>query len=343
MRGSAFFTAAAAFALSFAAACATEGGGMAGGGGSAALRAERAYPKARYLSATGYGSSRRQAEQNALGNLAAVFGQSVQSSLETIENYRSQVAKGALAVETSVRAEQAVRTTAAMESLIGAEIGEVWEDGASSYAVAVMDKPVCREIYAGLFGANERLIASALERSAHFRGSIEEAAEYYYAARLADVNAAFAAVLTVLGEPGYRAAARGGDEYRARAKKAAREIPVSVTVTGDKDGKLRTAFAKALAREGFATGSGASRYALEVETAFEPVLLGNENKWTRWTVDARLSDRVKGRVLFPFSISGREGHISQAEADSRAAREAALKIQDEYAAAFNAYLAGASG
>jgi hypothetical protein len=369
MRGRA---AAAVFALIFAASCASgvdldarrgraaaalsalEAGGGAGSGAGIEIKRDKrgkpnwvdhpesAYPKARFLSATGYGSSRRQAEQNALGNLAAVFGQSVQSNLETIESYREQVEKGAIAVETSVRAEQAVRTTAALDSLIGAEIADVWEDGASCYAVALMDKALCREIYAGLFEANERLIAGALERSARSRGAIEEAAGYYYAARLSDVNAVFATVLAVLGEPGYRGVKRG-DEYRSQAKKAAREIPVSVTVAGDKNGKLRAAFANALLREGFSTGSGASRYVLEVETALEPLTLPNENKWTRWTVDARFTDREKGRVLFPFSISGREGHISQTEADNRAITDAALKIQDEYAAAFNAYLAGAAG
>ena len=303
---------------------------------------EAAFQKTRYLSAVGTGSTRRQAEQNALGNLAAIFGQSVETSLEAVESYRKEVARGAIAVATSVRAEQAVRTSAAMDSLIGAEIGDLWEDGRRCYAVAVMEKQASREIYGALYDANERLIQSALSEAARTRGSMEEAASYYGAARLAEVNAAFATTLAVLGEPGFRAGKRAG-EYRAAAKKAAQAIPVALTVAGDKNGKLEAAFAAALLQEGFPTRSGASRYTLEVKSAWEPVTLPNENKWTRWTVDARLSDRTAGTVLFPFSISGREGHISQSEADNRAISAAAVKIQDEYAAALSAYLAGVTG
>jgi hypothetical protein len=68
-------------------------------------------------------------------------------------------------------------------------------------------------------------------------------------------------------------------------------------------------------------------------------LARNENKFVRYTLDLNLRDTRSGQVLFPFNANGREGHVTQGEAENRAIRAAEGEIRGAYAGAFNAYLA----
>jgi hypothetical protein len=73
-------------------------------------------------------------------------------------------------------------------------------------------------------------------------------------------------------------------------------------------------------------------------TLSEAVFNNNPNKYTRYEVDANLTDTADGAVLLPFNVNGREGHADLANAEKRAVTAAEKKIKDTYGQLLSSYL-----
>jgi hypothetical protein len=114
-------------------------------------------------------------------------------------------------------------------------------------------------------------------------------------------------------------------------------IPVLVTVENDRDGRIRGAFAAALAAKGFGTGGNNSRYQLQARLSLSEAPT-QTNKFARYVVDGNFVDTATGIILFNYNINGREGHLNLPEAENRAVRAAENKIKGDYAAALTAFL-----
>jgi hypothetical protein len=303
-------------------------------------RPDSVYDPDYYFAAAGIGSNRRQAEANALGNLTGRFGRSVENSIAAVEKYKEQVDRGAVDISSNIDAEQAVRVSSSMESLIGAEINDVWDDGKGShYAVAIMDKAKTIPVYRGLIEANLRLIDRLTNVPAARRTTLEGVAASHTAAGIAGANAVFASVLFLLGGPDLRAGMKSAGDYNLEANDIARQIPVNTAVEGDVDDRIRIAFGEALGSAGLIAGGSGSRYGIKAKLSLSPVTLdGQANKFSRFLVTADFTDG--DLVLFSFSVNGREGHVSQSQADERAVREAAARVRAEYGGALEDYLTG---
>ena len=96
----------------------------------------------------------------------------------------------------------------------------------------------------------------------------------------------------------------------------------------------------AISLAGFKTGTPTSRYVLNVKLTLSPVdLPNNTNKFTRYIVDAKLTDTVRNSVLLPYNLNGREGHATMSEAENRAVRAIEQAVSTEYRKVFSDYLA----
>jgi hypothetical protein len=300
------------------------------------------YDENYYIAATGTGSGRRQAEAAAFGSLTGYFGQSVKSDFQAVEVYKQRVASGAVDISSSTDAVEAIQVSSSMESLIGAEIADVWNDGKTYYAAAVMDKAKLIPVYQGIIEANLSLIKRLTDVPADRRAAIETVAAYHAAAGIAKANSVFVTVLELLGGPGMRAGLKSAGDYLYEAEETARLIPVNVVVENDSEGRIRGAFAGVLSGAGFRTGNDSSRYVVNARLSISPVNLPNQrNKFSRFVLDAAFTDKNTNAVLFPFTINDREGHISQSEADQRAIRRAEARVKEEYGKVLQDYLSGA--
>jgi hypothetical protein len=295
------------------------------------------------VAASGYGADRGNAEKNALAALTAVFGQSVQAELKTLTAYSEAVLNGAVNVSNNTSVQNAVKTSAEMDALVGAELRDVWYDGKGIYyAVAVMDRAKTAVLYRDMILSNERLINDLVVLPEGEKNSLEGVSRYQLAALIADTNRVYANVLSLANrgsggiDPG---TLKQGDHYRLEAMNIARNIPVTVRVSGDRADRIRGAFASAISGAGFRSGGTNARYVLDVTVAFEEVLFPNQpNKFTRYVVNANLTDTLGGAVLLPYTINGREGHLSLAEAENRAVTAAERRINESYGEALSAYL-----
>ena len=297
------------------------------------------YDRQVYFAVVGIGSSRDTAEKNALGNLVALFGQNIRIDENATTIYQEAATNG-ITTRWSENTEfvSMVSRSASFNSLVGAEIGEVWNDDKNNfYAAAILNQHRAVQIYPSLIRSNQRIIDNLLNLPASEKNTFDGLARYEIAATVADITIPYVYMLSVLGMPSQEF--KKGDTYRLDALNIVKAIPVNLRVQNDISGRIQGAFAKALSDFGFQSGGNNSRYTLDVNIINTPLEFANSPyKWTRFVVNADLVDTSLNTVLLPYSFNLREGHNNQAEADNRALASAVQKINDEYADLLSGYL-----
>jgi hypothetical protein len=237
-----------------------------------------------------------------------------------------------------VSLEESIRTSTDMD-LVGAAIRDVWSDGSTFYAVAVMEKAQTARLYTGMIQDNQRIIDTLTDISAANRNNMDGFARFQFATTLAEANKVFANVLSVIGAP-VPAEMQQSEDYRLQSAAIIRAIPVSVTVEGDRENRLRSAFAATFTAAGFRTGGTNAPYQLQARISFSEVQLpGQTNKFVRYVLDGNFVDTATGNILFPYNVNGREGHLSISEAENRALRAAESKVKEDYATTLSSFLA----
>jgi hypothetical protein len=304
------------------------------------------YDSNTYVAAVGSGANRAAAERGALAALTAVFGQSIQAEFSNLTNYSEAARNGSIAISENNAVREAVKTSSAMESLIGAEITGVWQDNTDKYwyAVAILEKKKAADLYAGLIRGNLRLIDDITAIPAAENNSLEAFSRYRIAGTIADANELYGNLLSVLaGAPAGLDLSRMKNSayYRLEAAKIARNITIELRIEGDSQNRIENAFAAALGRAGFKSGESEKRYVLNAALSLTNANLpGNQFQFCRYNIDSYLIDTVSGGRLVPYNISGREGHTAMSEAELRAINAAAKKIDAEYESVFDNFFSG---
>jgi hypothetical protein len=293
-----------------------------------------AYPERLYISAVGSGAGRQAAESNALGSLITSFRQSVTSRISITDTERETNGRSVSSSDMS----QSIEAVSALDKLIGAEIKAVWNDTGNRlwYAVAVMEKAKCRELYTAELDKTKREIAALIDLSGGV--TFESIARCKRARERAGDADGYALVLALLDGPNRQDEVSRLVSHIDTAINEAKAIPVDVRVTGDVNGRLKAAFAGAFTAEGFKTGSRNSRYALEVALTITPAPKTAYFN-ARYTVDAVLKDTQTGMELFTYNAANRESHpAGQEEANNRVITGALRKITEEFPAVLRDYL-----
>jgi len=303
------------------------------------------YSEVQYVSAVGYGIDRETAEKSALGALVAIFGQTVKGETVVSTRYTEAVKSGVIEVTEDTDIGRAVTSSYDLETVVGAEIKDTWFDGAkTTYAVAVMDKAKAAILYADLVDTNESSISKLVQIPQADKNTLDAYARYDLAAAIADENARFLNILSVVS-PGSAAARRGtvskGEDFRTECLRIAQTIPITVSIANDRNNRIKTAFTSVLSDAGFKSGGAGSRYSLNGTLSLtEAELKDNPNVFVRYLVDAELMDTLIGAVILPYSINGREGHATLSEAENRAVKVAEKKIKADFGKSFADFLRG---
>ena len=294
------------------------------------------YDRQTNVAAVGRGSSHEAAEKSAFGKLVAIFSQSIQVDERVSVNYQEAVRNGITTNwSENTAVDSMISTSASLDSLVGAEIGDVWNDGNSFYAVAVLNKTNAIRIYSDIIRSNQTMIENLVSIPTEVKNTLEEYARYRFAATIADMVVQYANLLSFIG--GSVQTIKSGDDYQLEALDIAKAIPVALSVRNDRFGRIESSFAKALSDLGFQSGGNNSRYVLDVDI-ISSVAEYPTNKHTLITVAANLVDTVSGTVLLPYSFNDRGTHTTQALADNQAYIVAERKINGEYAGLLSTYL-----
>jgi len=304
---------------------------------------DSAYDRQLYITARGNGSNRTAAERDALAKITGVFGQTIQADMKIMSSYSEAVKGGTIQVSESTQVQDAITTSAQMDTLIGAEVRENWHDTRNNvyYSLAVMEREKTSVLYSDLIRSNERIINDLTTMTPQVRSTLDGYARYRLAGTIADVNRAYANVLTVVGNTRGIDPARmkKGDDYRIEAAEIVKNIPFGVIVSGDSGNRIKNALAKAIGASGFRSGGDNSRYVMKFNyVANEADFPGQPNKMVRYELIGGLEDTTTRTVMFPYSLTGRSGHITVSEAEQRALRSVETSIGDEFGPALKEYL-----
>ncbi|MCL2792499.1 MAG: LPP20 family lipoprotein [Spirochaetaceae bacterium] len=299
------------------------------------------YSRSQFIAAVGHATDREMAERNAIANLAAFFGQSIQADQIIVNTYLEAVRDGiTIGWVDNIAMQNTIRTSVSMDNLIGAEIKDVWQDTRHNifYAVAVMERAKTIRLYTDMILANLEMIRNLTTMSQAERNSLEGFSRFQFAATVADINITYANLLNMLGAR-TPAGVRRGDEYRLEARNITRAIPVNIVVNNDRAGRIQDAFAKTFTDFGFRSGGSNSRYALRVNVWLSPVdFPDNPHRFILMELSANLTDTVTREVLLPFTFNIREGHPTVAGAENRVFVSAEQKIEKEYKDILSTYL-----
>jgi hypothetical protein len=300
------------------------------------------YNRNAYIAAVGYGQDRKKAEQNALVELTAYFSRSMEAEFRDMNSFSQAVSNGAIQVSENTSIQEAIVTSTRMDALVGAEIGDVWDNGKGSvYAVALMDKAKIVPIYAGMIRSNLQVIDKFTAMSNAEKNTLDGYTRYQRAAIIANANQAYAKVLSLAGNNTdiNTASLKKGEDYRLEAANIAKNIPVTVVVNNDRSARIRDAFAQALSALGFRSGGNNARYVLNATLTLAQADIPNQPyKFVRYVVEANLTDTAENHILLPFNVNGREGRNTVSEAETIAVSAAEKKIRDSYGETLSAWL-----
>jgi len=299
------------------------------------------YPRDLYLAAVGTAENRTEAEKRAFAALAAFFGQSIRADLNVATMYSEAVSNGLITVSEDTQVRDTVVTAVSLDTLIGAEIGSVWDDGRGTiYALAYIDRRRTAAVYTEIILMNQRNIDNLLAMSAAEKNTFDGYARYRLAALIAGMNEEYAGIVRLSGDSNVSFNISNPDALYLETSNIIRNISVGLKVSGDSNNRVRDAFAKALSGEGLRTQGSSTPYVLEVSVNMSEVTYpGSSFKFCGYTVSANLIERSTGSVLFPFSISGREGHSTYEAAKTRVLVVMERTIDESYPVLFREYLA----
>jgi hypothetical protein len=299
------------------------------------------YSQSRYIAAVGTAKTRADAEKSAFAALTAFFGQSVKSDYAVAAAYSEAVTNGIVSVSEKTEVREIIVTAASLDNLIGAAIGNVWDDGRGTvYALAYLEKERTVPIYTELIRINQRNIENLVSINAAQKNTFDGYARHKLAAFIAGMNAGYAGIVSLAGGSTAPLNMTGADTLILEAANIIKNITVGFNVKRDSNGRVRDAFAKALSGEGLRTQGNNPPYILEINIDMSEAKFPDNNFiFCRYTLSANLIERATGSVLFPFNITDREGHATYAEAQNRAFVAMERAVNEKYPEAFREYLA----
>jgi len=299
------------------------------------------YARDRYIAAVGSAGNRDEAQRKALSALVAIFGQSVRSDFSAVTMYTEAINRGIVTVSENNRVRDEVSTAVAMDTLIGAEIGNVWDNGRGTvYAAAYMEKEKTISIYSDLIILNNRNIELLTAMSDTEKNTLDGYARYKLAALISTINSNYSNLILLVGGSVALLNVRNANYFNIEASNIIKNITVAVNVNNDVSNRIQDAFASVLTAEGLRTRGNNPLYTLEVRTDMSEVTYPNNSYiYCRFTVSANLVENATGAVLFPFNFTDREGHTTYANAQARAVTLIERTIAAKYPDALREYLA----
>jgi len=318
------------------------------------------YPRERYLSGVGDGDSRKAAEDQAYAAVSRIFKANIQSKTREWEKYlqlskSDKGLKGRPQISRQVMIEQLTQVSSG-KVLENVFIAETWADPESdrTYALAVMDRVHSTVVIKGRIAELDRK-AHLLFESATQADTLNEPSRT--GSRLQVTRDLHAALRTLLLREGLNTdlkiinpAGQGVDSpiQIARVAQAVRrslyqDFLVALEVSGHYAEKIRSAMIEGLTQEGLVIidrppleGGGKKEIRPDLtgdvlikgQMELEPIQLQGR-PFFRWRVQFKLIDPVGERVIGNVTRHGREGHLTQTEAEARAVRAVQHVVKEE--------------
>src|SRR5262249_37895737 len=112
----------------------------------------------------------------------------------------------------------------------------------------------------------------------------------------------------------------------------AKNFRITLEVSGKEGDRVRSAVMGSLRRQGVPVSRDQATdadVAIKGAVDFMPLDLGQPTKFVRWTARFQVIDPATGQVIGSVDREGREGHVTAAEAEARARRQAQQELVED--------------
>lgn len=306
------------------------------------------YSDSKYVSAVGEGKSRTAAEDAALGNLSKLFSTTVSVTQTITDRYKSVFTEKSSSGSQDTDMMEQILTSSKQSSLVGATIEDVWQNSDGQfYAVAVMNRQKTSLFYSNKIREQTEDIENLIASAKKAKNPLDAYAAYSFAVVIAEVNNEMLSLLSVvdsvswkLNQPSYGSV----NSLKMAASDIAQKITIKIVVNNDQNKRINSAFSSVFNNMNFKVWKGLASdktpdYLLNVDFSLEEaVLKNNDNKFCRFIIDADFTEVSSGKTLTTYSVNGRDGNVTYAEAVQKTLRTAEKKIKSEYQDNLEKYL-----
>lgn len=297
------------------------------------------YSPSKYISAVGEGDTRKQAMQDAAGNISNMFEAKISVDRTTQERYRELTKMNKTSVEQSTDINTNINIQSAT-SIKNIQYGESYTDNMGrTYIVAYLDKFKTGNIYVADIEANAKTISSFIEnakKQSKFRKySYLNAALIYAKANQTEIEK-----LQIIAPHEIDLLELNYDlnNLIEMTNQAAQELTFDIKIEGESADKIENTIAEALTQKGF-TVNNQGEFKFNGIVTLEKIDLKRKEEFVRWEINLTLKD-AKENTVFSFNQKNREGHINLSEAKARAIRTMQRVIKKKLVDNLNKYADG---
>jgi LPP20 lipoprotein len=289
------------------------------------------YPNDRYLLGVGSGESRKAAEDNALGALSRIFRADVRQQTRELEKYFQRDAGRRTLISHSVNIDQ-LTTVSSDRVLEDAKIEAVWVHPKTGryYALALIDRVHAETALRDRLRELDGAARAYLDPSRKSVDKIQAVRGLHQAVKTLLLRETTNADLRIIspsgrGMPAEVNLAEVSQDLQDFLKN---HLRIGVEVAGPHAEEIRGAFLQELTEKGFAVIGGGpdggpspappdllikGTVGFQTDEKADP-------PFVHWDASFQILETETGRVLGGLVKSGREGHLTSAEAESRAVR-----------------------
>lgn len=294
------------------------------------------YSEADYLMAVGSGSTLKEAQQDALGNLSRIFKAEIDASQELIDEFAETSENGQFSTQQTTELLN-VTHIGSQQDLINTQIleSEVGPNG-TYYALAGMDRTASVRIYSEEISNNELQIEELENNAEDEPDLLQKLVLLKQATMLAEVNENLAGQRNILlrGASDTELNAQTLSRLQEKFRTIKQQVPVAVTTQTASEG-ITSTVAGVLQQAGFSVAgesySGEPVLEVNVDYQSQEADLNRPNmEFVKWELIIDIVNKYSERSFKTFMTEGRDGALSQADAVKRADYSARQKIERDF-------------
>ncbi len=284
------------------------------------------YPAGFYLVGVGQADSREGAKEDALASIAKIFRVQIEQQTSDWEKYIQIESRGKTQIEQkkSIESLTHVSTDKVIEGVV---IVETAQDGAVYYALAMMDRLQATAKLSERIADLDQRVKASLALAQQSPEKLSRIKNYKYAIKtllMRDATNTELQIVNVKGS-GIPSPVSITEVVQAYDEWLAKNFLIDVEVSGAQGAVVEEAITASLLREGFPVNGDDedvdSDLLVKGDVTLTPIeLQGQSFKYVRWCVDLTILETKGNRIVGVITKSGREGHLSASEAESRAIR-----------------------
>ncbi len=308
----------------------------------------QSYPNNQYLTGVGYGVDREAAENKARAEISKIFIARIKQRSYEFEQYLQIASKGKTESTQAVDIQQ-VTMVSTEKILSGVQIVDHYIDKSSRprthYALAVLNRLQAQNSLKEKISKLDTEISELVSKADYSRDILQKIQALKKAISKMVMREAYNEEMRIVNTRGAGINSRMSlESLKSKMANVLKDqFNLAISISGPYKNQIKNALTEGMTQLGFVFNPNPSRASVLIKgnVSLEPADIPHKTwKFMRWSVDFEMIDRRSGKVFGSVTSSGREGHITQSEAEKRAVRKMKKKLTDEVGAEVSDYIFG---